>query len=236
MVAPLADSADVAASPAWQLLDDAERERARRRRRPGPFVSAHALLRSRVAAATGQLASAIRFERNCPTCGSHSHGKPTVADAPEIHISVSYSDALVAVALTRSAPVGIDLEACDATEFDGFPQVTLAPQERAAFGLLGGAALRHARARVWARKEAILKATGHGLVIDPSQVVVSGPDEEAALVAWLADPAPPPAMTVADLETSDHRHAVAVALCGRGPLTLRPLAAEAAWGEDPRRP
>ena len=49
---------------------------------------------------------------------------------------------------------------------------------------LTGDALLAARARMWSRKEAILKATGHGLVVDPSQVVVSSPDAPAALLEW----------------------------------------------------
>lgn len=65
---------------------------------------------------------------------------------------------------------------------------------------------------MWARKEAVLKATGHGLVVDPSQVVVSGPHQPAALVQWKADQHLPGPTQLADVDVGarDHRAAVAV--------------------------
>ena len=65
---------------------------------------------------------------------------------------------------------------------------------------------------MWARKEAVLKATGHGLVVDPAEVLVSGPLNPPALVGWQAEEPRPAAITIADVElaSEDHRAAVAV--------------------------
>ena len=65
--------------------------------------------------------------------------------------------------------------------------------------------------RLWTLKEAYIKATGRGLVVDPSEVLVSGPGEPARLVDWRADEPRPAQISLADVDvtTDDHRAAVA---------------------------
>lgn len=123
-------------------------------------------------------------------------------------------------ALAQAGPVGIDVEAITATGFEGFDEVALAPEEVQALAGLSGRALLRARARLWARKEAVLKATGHGLSIDPREVVVSGPFAPAALIDWRAEVQRPPHVSLADVAVDDD-HAVAVAVCAPGTLDFR---------------
>jgi 4'-phosphopantetheinyl transferase len=112
--------------------------------------------------------------RRCTTCGE-AHGKPRLQH-PSLHISLASVAGAVAVAVTDAGPVGVDLERVEATGFEGFDGVALAPGETAS--------TNGERARLWTRKEAVLKATGDGLMRDPRTVDVRG---STALGAHLLD-------------------------------------------------
>ncbi len=193
------------------LLDATERTRADRKREAAPFVTGHALVRRVLGEILERDPAELAFERRCTTCGSDQHGKPSPLEAPGWVFSLSYTAQLAVVAVTQGVDVGVDVEELDDTGFEGFAPATLAEQEVPAFTGLTGRELLEARARVWARKEAVLKATGHGLVVDPAEVLVSGPAEPPALVDWRAEEPRPPAATIVDLdlEAQDHRAAVA---------------------------
>lgn len=200
------------------LLDAGEHERAGRRNNPHPFITAHALLRRLVADETGVDPRGIDFEKRCATCGTNRHGKPHIVGMRDLHVSVSYGDRMAVAAVTTLGEVGVDVEDLESADFNGFASVTLDPTETGQLTNLHGDALLGARAQLWSRKEAILKATGHGLVVDPSQVVVSAHDAPAELLEWKAEQHLPGPMRVSDLDVghADHRAAVAV-------LTTRPL-------------
>ena len=207
------------------LLDDRERERAARRGNPARYTTAHALLRAAVAQRVGDTPRAVAFDRTCATCGSHRHGKPTVVGHPDLSVSLSYAGELAVVALSRAGEVGVDVEVVDDSDFEGFDVVTLDPSEAPALEDLTGGELARARAQVWSRKEAVLKASGHGLAVDPRQVVVSGPREPAALVAWRGEhPLGSPAQ-LADVALGDAGHVAAVALLAAEPATVRVVSA-----------
>ncbi len=204
----------------YALLDAAERERAGRRSDPRPFVTAHALQRRVVGTRLGIDPRALAFERRCATCGSDRHGKPNIVGHPGWSYSLSYTSGLAVVALTEAGPVGVDVEQVRESDFAGFAEVTLAADEVAGFAGVTGAELLPARAQVWARKESVLKATGHGLVVDPSEVVVTGPAEDPALLDWRATQAPPGAVRLADVPLADAGHRAAVAVLTGEPLTM----------------
>ncbi|XVX19056.1 4'-phosphopantetheinyl transferase family protein [Actinomycetota bacterium] len=193
------------------LLDAHERDRAVRKRSP-LFVVAHALLRTTVGEVLGTDPSSLVFVRRCDVCGGHDHGKPAIADHPGLHVSLSYAGSMAVVAVTEAGPIGVDVEEVAATGFDGFPDVTLAPEEREAVESLTGTALLTARARTWARKEAVLKATGHGLSIDPPAIQVSGPDEPAALLSWAAGVPSPGPVQLLDYEVDAGQHVSCLAV------------------------
>jgi 4'-phosphopantetheinyl transferase len=145
-------------------------------------ASARVLLRAAVGAWTGAPADAVVIRTACALCGATDHGKPFVAPTPAIsampHVSVAHADDVVVVAVTAAGPVGVDVEPVDAAQFDGFDAVALSQVERAAQGLREPGA----RVRTWVRKEAVLKATGLGLTIDPRSVVVSAAHEPPRVV------------------------------------------------------
>lgn len=128
--------------------------------------------------------SASRLVHACPRCGSSEHGRPIVTRAEGIspYVSVSRAAGLVVVALTRTGPVGVDVEAAAPTSFVGFDGVALHPAETAAS--------LEDRATTWVRKESLLKAVGLGLAVDPRLVHLSPCDLPPELLAWDAEDPP----------------------------------------------
>jgi 4'-phosphopantetheinyl transferase len=83
------------------------------------------------------------------------------------------SGARVVVAATEAGPVGVDVERTAAVDFAGFDAVALTAVERDRIAALDPAKRSLARAMAWVRKEALLKATGSGLMVEPGQVELS---------------------------------------------------------------
>lgn len=91
----------------------------------------------------------VRVVRACRSCGSDRHGKPQVVGAP-VHVSLSRAAGLAVVAVTDAGPVGVDVEPTASTT-------------------------REVDVATWVRKESIVKATGHGLMVDPDSIDVTAP-------------------------------------------------------------
>jgi 4'-phosphopantetheinyl transferase len=131
-------------------------------------ATSRALLRAAAAGVLGIAPAAVRVTRSCPDC-SRRHGKPQLPGT-SLHVSATYTADRVAVAITALGPVGIDLERLDGADFDGFDGVALTEAEARAVNDLPALQRGPARARAWARKEAVLKASGVGLRLDPRAV------------------------------------------------------------------
>lgn len=114
----------------------------------------------------------VPINRTCSVC-KLAHGRPQLpVGMPQL--SVSHSGERVAVAFTTSTPIGIDVEQINSnidvlkmavgvlTDIE-IAQLMQLPVERRIEGFL----------TYWTRKEAILKATGEGLMISPSNLTVS---------------------------------------------------------------
>jgi Phosphopantetheinyl transferase len=172
------------------VLDATERERharflraADRDRYQAAHVGARLLLGHYLGVPPGEL----RFSRRCRHCGA-GHGKPVVEyPATKLDFSLTHSGAWVALAVA-AAPVGVDVqETTDGTDVAALSATVLSetelrwwraqPADRARQGFFG----------YWARKEALLKATGHGLAVPMNSISLSPPDEPARLLDWSAE-------------------------------------------------
>ena len=181
------------------------------------YAAAHLLARTQVGLLLGRDPASLRFGRACDDCGEQ-HGRPRLLDDPMLHVSLSRTPSLVAVALSRSGAVGVDVEPHSAASFVGYPEVALHPDERA---VGSGASFRARRGQppsgvtAWVRKEAALKALGVGLRVDPASVRTPSTGQSTRVVAGL------PKVTVVDVPVDD-AYALAVAVAsGRCAVRVR---------------
>lgn len=170
-------------------LDARERARLRRLRHPADatrYTVAHVLARRVVAAAVGCGAADVLWHRRCQRCGGpHGRPVPVVASGQAVpSVSVSSSGDLAVVALCWGAVVGVDVQAVDAVAAHSL--AALAGREPLPADPM-------AVARWWVRRESVLKATGDGLTVPVSDLVV----EDGApprLTAWAGRELPPVAL------------------------------------------
>jgi 4'-phosphopantetheinyl transferase len=199
-----------------------ERVRHARLRQPDDrdrFVVAHALLRILLGRRLGVPPAAVALTDT---------GKPRLAGPSRGHeFSLSHSGRRVVVAIAASTPVGVDVErVSDDRDLDVLIERVLGAGERSALAGLVGPARREAFYRCWVRKEATVKATGHGLRVPLAEVTVSGPKEPAALVRWSGDDAGPSGIQLHDLDAGEG-HAACLAALAISPLAIEEHDSEA---------
>jgi 4'-phosphopantetheinyl transferase len=152
----------------WALLDDVERARYDRLRRPADrdrFLTAHALARLVLGRTLGRHPAALRLVAECRHC-SGPHGKPMLVGR-ELELSLTHAGARVGVAVA-TVPVGIDVEDLTVTRVDpALAAQVLAPADLAPWTALPPAGQATALLRVWTQGEAVVKALGVGLDVDP---------------------------------------------------------------------
>jgi 4'-phosphopantetheinyl transferase len=130
------------------------------------YVVAHGALRELLGAALTREPAAIEFDRRCRHCGDPTHGKPAVVGAAECSFSLSHSAglAVVAIAIGRGA-VGVDVEVRrERRHLERLAARVFTPAEMDDWRRQPPGEQLDAFLRVWTIKEAIGKATGHGLV------------------------------------------------------------------------
>lgn len=179
-------------------------------------VARHVLLRRLVAEVSGVDPGEVRLTARCPACGG-PHGRPVVtgpvpdagtgaaagagagagvgagAGLVPVTVSMSSSGSWVAAAVrVGDRDVGIDVQSVD--EVAAGPVADLLGRREVAFGAIE-------LSRIWARKEAVLKATGDGLRVSPSDLVVSAPDAPPRLLSWRGRELPPVSLHDLDAPT-----------------------------------
>lgn len=192
------------------LLDEVEQTRFEGYRRDADkqrFLTGRALIRGVAAAELGIPASDVTIDSSCFDCGK-PHGKPKISG---LEVSISHSGDWVALALTDSAPVGVDVEEVRDAEVDGLAGIAFSPAELAVFQAVPEADKRGAFFTYWSRKEAVVKATGKGMSVAMSKLTLTGHDEPPRVVASAAPEVDVTAVHMADLNAGDaYRASVAV--------------------------
>ncbi|WP_165950440.1 4'-phosphopantetheinyl transferase superfamily protein [Actinomadura sp. GC306] len=199
------------------LLDDAERERYERFLRAedkARFVTGRFLARTVLAEVTGLDPRAMRFSTDCRLCAG-THGKPRLPGT-SVDFSLSHSGDRVVLVLAEGAEVGVDVERESDRDIDRLADMVLCDPERAALAAM--ADRRRGFHAYWSRKEALLKATGHGLAAPMTAIRVSPPDEAPEVLAWDGEAAVAP-VRLADLTPGPGYAAAAAVLTGR-PLKI----------------
>jgi 4'-phosphopantetheinyl transferase len=162
------------------VRDLARRRRLVRAADQNRFLAAWVLARLVLGEKLGRDPAALSFDRTCTHCGDERHGKP-VAEAigPGLEFSLSHTGGLAVFALSDQA-VGVDIESATAGE---------KPLAQALTGRERATCKSYADfARLWTRKEAVLKAVGKGLAIHPRRIEVVG-STLLTLPRELGDPA-----------------------------------------------
>lgn len=172
-------------SALFALLSEAEHARIARLRRPA----------DRLRSLTGRAAARLILGRHLDAAPEGlrfyegTHGKPALAAAgqPDIHFNISHSGQRVLLAIA-SSPVGVDIEHCTAGAADPLLAACFTERERAQIHST------HDAMAQWTAKEAVLKACGCGLTMDPALfevahdttrwVAVTGSEAPAALTGF----------------------------------------------------
>ncbi|GAA1272760.1 4'-phosphopantetheinyl transferase superfamily protein [Sphaerisporangium rubeum] len=204
------------------VLSPPELERAMRFHRDADrrrFLTACLLLRAAAAAHLDIAPHQVHVERRCPDCGK-PHGKPHILHTPEpLYASVSHSGDRVAVALSTAGPIGVDVEQIPDAPVNELIRSALTPAEQDFVRSLPERHQHAAFTRIWVIKEAVLKATGHGLRVPPRHVSVSYPHQPPALLDWPLD-VPVDELRLSALDPGPGYAGMIATISGAGPVSV----------------
>jgi 4'-phosphopantetheinyl transferase len=146
------------------VLDDAEKHRASRFRFAqdrSAYILSHSVWRIVLADCLGTQPADVPL-------ASAPSGQPQLPGTA-LSTSLSHSGNWVAMAICAGATVGVDIEQTPTrTRLSDMVDVICTPDESAKLKLLPAKARENALLVLWTRKEALLKAFGLGLAVEPS--------------------------------------------------------------------
>jgi 4'-phosphopantetheinyl transferase len=155
---PTLDAAGRSAALARLSAPERERAELEPRAKLDTFLVGRVLLRDTASAVSGVPAETLTVEATCPDCGG-PHGAPSIHGA-NVFVSLAHCASMVVAVASLRGPVGVDVE--ERTE--------ASPGRLAAIEALTG----EGSLRRWTRTEAILKADGRGLRVDPAELIFDG--------------------------------------------------------------
>lgn len=118
------------------------------------FLVGRVLLREIASVVARAPADSMVVSARCPDCGG-AHGAPVIEGAT-VSVSLARCATAVVVAASGTGRIGVDVEQRDGTADDRLSAIETLTGERSL--------------RRWTRTEAVLKADGRGLRIDPADV------------------------------------------------------------------
>jgi 4'-phosphopantetheinyl transferase len=179
----------------WRVLDEAERAQAGRMKNDllrKRYVEVHGRLRNLLARELDILPERIDIKKT-------EHGKPYLADTPELVFNLSHSADTMVVALGRDCQLGVDIEYCKSRgSLDGLVDKCFADEEIAYWRTLPEHRKVTEFYRFWTRKEAFVKATGRGIGLGLNRCVVN-PENPARFLRVPADCGPAALWHVLDM-------------------------------------
>ena len=141
----------------------------------------HELGRKTCAAAYLLLREALRKEygiEEAPVFEYGEHGKPTIVGHPDIHFNLSHCRE-AAICVVSDHPVGVDVESIHRYS-ESLARYTMNDEEMQQILHADHPAL--AFTRLWTRKEAVVKRSGHGISNDMKHVLEELPFEIETVV------------------------------------------------------
>ena len=141
----------------------------------------HELGRKTCAAAYLLLREALRKEygiEEAPVFEYGEHGKPTIVGHPDIHFNLSHCRE-AAICVVSDHPVGVDVESIHRYS-ESLARYTMNDEEMQQILHADYPAL--AFTRLWTRKEAVVKRSGHGISNDMKHVLEELPFEIETVV------------------------------------------------------
>jgi 4'-phosphopantetheinyl transferase len=142
---------------------------------------------------TGEAPDRIRFVRE-------PNGKPKLERGGlDVRFSVSRTEGTMVLAVALGFEVGVDVELIRDGPWRALPAHALSHREQADLAACGPETGVRALLTYWTRKEAILKAAGVGLSIEPQRIEVTASWAEAGLTALPPALAPVDRWTLLDL-------------------------------------
>lgn len=169
-------------------LDSVETDRLAAFRHAGDrarFATGCWLVRSMAATASGAAMDEIEIDRRCPRCDAF-HGRPRLRSDALLAVSVTHAGDRVGVAVGRGAhPIGdngdgLGIDVSVSTERTGVMDLAEARGWQESWPRTVDDHFR-----LWVYKEAVLKAAGVGLTVDPFGLVVGrAPDGGHFIESW----------------------------------------------------
>jgi 4'-phosphopantetheinyl transferase len=179
------------------------------------FVLATALLRLAAGEWLHRPAEGVAVDRTCERC-HEPHGRPRLPETG-LHASIAHAGEYVAVALSDVAPVGVDVERIGRVAYLPLLDAVCTASERR--NVTGEADLY----AYWTRKESILKATGVGLSLPMTDVVVTAPADPPRILAYNGGAKLPAQMLAPSF---DARYACAATVLTDAPIRFRVRSAD----------
>ena len=191
----------------WRVLDEAEQIQSGKFKNEllhKRYVEIHGRLRILLAKTLNQPPETIRIKKA-------EHGKPYLADYPELAFNLSHSADRVMVAIGWNCQLGVDIEICkQRINLSGLVDKCFAEEELAYWTQLPESQKNEAFYRFWTRKEAFVKATGHGIALGLNQCVIN-PENPAAFLRVPDNCGQAPAWHVQDIDLGEGVYSALVA-------------------------
>jgi phosphopantetheinyl transferase len=146
-----------------------------------------------------------------PIVARDAAGKPFLRDVDGLSVSVAHAAHMTLVAISRDGDVGVDVEHRTRKGLRSLPAYALGEGERAELRRVPATVREEAFLTYWVRKEAILKAAGVGLGVEPNLIEVSPPWEAPSVRLVPERLGPAHAWVLLDLDLPGC--AAAVAIC-----------------------